>query len=244
MARKHKKDLASNIVDYTPIVLKNPNSYVAQQYQKILAKLELSEFDKSFKKILVSSNNANEGKTSLVSNLGMLYAKSGYKTLVIDFDLRKPTLHKSYNLTNDVGITDLLLNKKTLEEVTHSVSDNLSVITTGKKIPFPDDFFKSFESLEKFFTLVSQEYDKILADTAPVGLFSDGLFLSKYTDGMFLVIESKKHKKPFIKSFVEELEKNHIFIIGSVLNKVNQKSLNDYNNYYYSYYNYEDKKAQ
>lgn len=231
-----KKIDSRDFSDYHPIVKTDPKHSVSEQYRKIHANLDLTDVDDTSQMILVSSINPSEGKSTVGINLATLYAQNEVKTLLIDLDLRKPRLHRGFDIINEKGISDIITHKLPFEEVTHSVMPNLDLLTSGSKISYPADIIQT-KALKNLLDALKDKYQKIIIDSPPLGAVADARLIARYTDGILLVFESRKTNMNQIKSIIGELRENRINILGSVLTKVKQKDVD----YYYSYY-YEDQK--
>lgn len=222
--------------NYKPVVLTDPRNAVSEQYRKIHANLGLMEVDDATQSIVVSSVNPSEGKTTVAINLATLYAQNEVKTVLIDLDLRKPRLHRGFDVINEKGISDIIVHKLSLDDVAIPVSKNLDLITSGTKVAYPADIIQT-KALKTLFDTLKTKYQKIIIDTPPFAAVADARLIAQFIDGVVLVFEANKTNINQIKDTVKELRENRINILGSVLTKVKQKDAD----YYYSYY-YEDTK--
>ena len=212
-------------------IKKNPTSQLAEAYRGLRTSLEYSSVDKKLKTLVVTSSNPGEGKSTVSSNLAFILSQGGKKVIVVDADLRKPTIHKKFRIDNREGLTEVLIGKRTLKDVCKKVEKDVYVITAGKKTPNPAEMVSS-KAMEELIEGLSKEYDYVIIDTPPVRNINDGVILSAKVDGVILVVRSGKTKSVDVIKGYRELEKVKANIIGSVLNAVDMKR----NGYYYYYY--------
>lgn len=209
----------------------NPTSLLAEAYRGLRTSLEYSSVDKKLKTIVVTSSNPGEGKSTVSTNLAFVLSQGGKKVIVIDGDLRKPTIHKKFKLDNTEGLTDLLVGKKSINQVSKTIDKNITVITAGKKTPNPAEMVSS-KAMEELIKFLREEYDYVIIDTPPVRNINDGVILSAKADGVILVVRAGKTKRADIVKGYKELEKVKANIVGSVLNAIETRK----DKYYYYYY--------
>lgn len=217
------------------IVEKKPKSISAEAYRTLRTNIQYSSYDKKIKKILVTSSEPAEGKSTIIGNLAISLSQSENTVIVLDCDLRKPTMHKKFKISNEVGLTELLVGKKELKDVVQYRNKNLHIITSGKIPPNPAEMLAS-KSMKRLLEQLANEYDYILMDTPPLNAVTDAQVLSTEADGTLIVIRSEKTKKESILTAKNLLQKVNANILGIVFNDV----ANSINKYYY-YYG-EDKK--
>ena len=217
------------------IVEKKPKSISAEAYRTLRTNIQYSSYDKKIKKILVTSSEPAEGKSTIIGNLAVSLSQSENTVIVLDCDLRKPTMHKKFKISNEVGLTELLVGKKELKDVVQYRNKNLHIITSGKIPPNPAEMLAS-KSMKRLLEQLANEYDYVLMDTPPLNAVTDAQVLSTEADGTLIVIRSEKTKKESILTAKNLLQKVNANILGIVFNDV----ANSINKYYY-YYG-EDKK--
>lgn len=217
------------------IVEKKPKSISAEAYRTLRTNIQYSSYDKKIKKILVTSSEPSEGKSTIIGNLAVSLSQSENTVILLDCDLRKPTMHKKFKISNEIGLTELLVGKKELKDVIQYRNKHLHIITSGKIPPNPAEMLAS-KSMERLLEQLSNEYDYILMDTPPLNAVTDAQVLSTKVDGTLIVIRSEKTKKESILTAKNLLQKVNANILGIVFNDV----ANSANKYYY-YYG-EDKK--
>jgi capsular exopolysaccharide synthesis family protein len=214
----------------------NPKSTVSEAYRILRTNIQFSSPDKKLKSILFTSAGMDEGKTTTVINLAITMAQAGNKVLVVDCDLRKPTIHSYVKLSNEKGLTTILAQNEDFRSIIKDIKiDNLDIIPSGPIPPNPAELLGS-QRMEKFLETVKGFYDYILIDTPPVGFLTDAAVLSTKIDGVILVIPSGRVTIELANRVKHSLQRVKANIIGVVLNKmpVNRSSYyySNYNNYY------------
>lgn len=218
------------------ITLANPKSPVSEAFRTLRTNIQFSSIDKEIKTIVVTSSSPSEGKSTIVSNFATTIAQSDKKVILIDCDLRKPRVHKTFDLNNLEGLTNILMGDKKLSDVVYIYEnlENLNVITSGPIPPNPAELMGS-KRMKEFLDEIKEEYDMVILDSPPVGLVTDSAVLSTIADGLILVTAVGQADIEMVKGAKELLNKVNANIIGVVLNKV-QTGMGSY--YKYQYYNY------
>lgn len=212
------------------IVEKEPKSMAAERYRSLRTNIEYSSFDKKYRVIAVTSSEPEEGKSTTAGNLALCMAEGEKKVMLIDCDLRKPSLHKKFNISNLLGLSDILIAKADLASATHMYNKNLFLLTSGKIPPNPSEMLSSkvmgylLESLKGIF-------DYIILDTPPLKVVTDSQILSTKADATILVVRAERTKRESVKNSIDLLKNVNANIIGIVLNGVDT-SINNYDYYY------------
>ena len=212
------------------IIEKEPKSIAAESYRTLRTNIQYSSFDKEYRTILVTSSEPGEGKSTTVGNLALSLAHGDKKVLVIDCDLRKPSIHKKFKISNAVGLSDVIVGKKDLNSVLNKYNKNLFILTSGKIPPNPSEMLSS-KTMTLLLEKLKETYDYIILDTPPVQAVTDAQVLSAKSDGTIIVVKAGKTKKDSVNSSLGLLKKVNANIIGTVLNSVD----NSRNKYYYYY---------
>ena len=214
------------------IVDKKPKSIAAEAYRTLRTNIQYSSFDKEYKTIVVTSSEPGEGKSTTSGNLALAISQGESKVLLIDCDLRKPSLHKLFRISNNYGLSDLLLHRKTMEDVAVKYNEGLTVVPAGKIPPNPSEMLGS-KAMGTFLDEMKKHFDYIIIDTPPIGAVTDSQVLSTKVDGTILVVKAGQTKKDVVMNSVNAIKKVNGNIIGTVLNGVE----NSKNKYYYYYGN-------
>ena len=212
------------------IVEKSPKSVAAEAYRSLKTNIQYSSFDKEYKTIVITSSNPGEGKSTTAGNLALTLAKGEVKVLLVDCDMRKPSVHKNFRITNTYGISDILLQKKKVTEVAYSYNKNLSIITAGKVPPNPAEMLAS-KAMTAFLKEMKDHFDYIVLDTPPVQAVADAQILSTKVDGTLVVVRAGVTKKDEVQNTVNTLKKVNADIIGTILHAVDN-TRNKYQYYY------------
>ena len=212
------------------IVDKLPKSITAESYRSLRTNIQYSSIDKQVKTLVVTSSNAGEGKSTVAGNLAYTFFQNGKRVLIIDCDLRKPSLHRKFNVSNEEGLTDVLVGTSKLNNVMKKVDDNLYLLTTGTLPPNPAEIIGS-NTMENFLEQCKINFDYIILDTPPVQAVADAQILSTKVDGTIIVVRAGVTKKEDVHDTVNTLKKVNANIIGTVLHAVDSSK----NKYYYYY---------
>mgnify|MGYP000439759476 FL=1 len=210
------------------VMEKAPKSIDAEAYRSLRSNIEYSSFDDEYRAIVVTSSVPGEGKSTTSGNLALSLAQSGNKVLLVDCDMRKPSIHKKFKISNMSGTAELLLRKESFEDVANFYNENLTIITAGKIPPNPSEMLSS-RAMTAFIKEMKKEFKYIILDTPPLQAVTDAQVLSTKADGVLLVVRAGSTKREMVLNSVDLIKKVHGKIIGTVLNGVENKK----NNYYY-----------
>ena len=215
------------------ISIRKPKSPISESYRGIRTSIEFSNLDKEMKVINVTSSMQGEGKSTVIANLAVSFANLEKKVLLLEGDLRNPSVHRMFNISNINGLTDILLNNKNFAECVHCTEvKNLHILTCGAVPPNPSEILSS-KKMKDFINELREYYDYIFIDTPPIGVVTDAGIISTYSDGCVFVVGSKQCDIEMAKIAKKRLEDVGANIIGAVLNKFEAEG-NGYN--YYNYY--------
>lgn len=210
------------------VMEKAPKSIDAEAYRSLRSNIEYSSFDDEYRVIVVTSSVPGEGKSTTSGNLAIALAQSGNSVLLVDCDMRKPSIHKKFKISNAAGTAELLLRKKLFEEVANNYNENLTIITAGKIPPNPSEMLAS-RAMTAFIEEMKKEFKYIILDTPPLQAVTDAQVLSTKADGVLLVVRAGSTKREMVFNSVDLIKKVQGKVIGTVLNGVENKK----NNYYY-----------
>ena len=168
------------------ITKQDPKSPISEAYRTIRTNIEFSNLDKELKTLVVTSSQQNEGKTTVISNLAVSFAGiEDKKVLVVEGDLRNPTVHRMFNVSNAYGITDVLTSQKSFDECVHTTEvKGLHVLSCGKIPPNPSEMLAS-KKMRDFIDSTREYYDYIFVDSSPIGVVTDAGIISTYVDVPF-----------------------------------------------------------
>lgn len=225
------------------ITIKSPRSPIAECYRTLRTNIQFSSFDKKIQTIVITSSGPSEGKSTTSSNLAVVMAQNGNKTILIDCDQRKPKLHKVFLTSNQKGLSDVLVGNSVFEEAIQKTEiENLDILTSGTKPPNPSELLASIK-MKNFIENLRGKYDCIIIDTPPVIAVTDAQIVSRYADGCLLVVASAQAEREAALKAKELLEKVDAKILGVVLNKLDIQEKGYYGQYYTDYSDdYETKK--
>jgi capsular exopolysaccharide synthesis family protein len=219
-----------------------PTSSASEAYRNIRTSLFFSAPAERAKALVVTSGGPGDGKTTTATNLALVIAQSGKRVLLVDADLRRPTLHKVFGLESRKGVTTVLVGEATLDEaVQHASNDgkvieNLDVLAAGPKPPNPSELLNS-DSMRGLLDEARKKYDRILIDTPPVLFVADASILSAISDGVILVVKSAKNTRSLAGRARDQLRNVKAHVLGGILNEVHVSRLGPYYSDYY-YYGY------
>ena len=187
--------------------------------------------DKEIKSIVVTSPEPSDGKSTTAANLAIVLAQQGKHVLLVDTDLRKPSVHYTFNVSNMEGLTSVLTKGITLYEgITKTKIPNLDILTSGPIPPNPSELLDS-KAMETMIEELKNRFDYIVFDTPPVLAVTDPQIMASKCDGIVMVVASGKTKKDRAVKAKELLEKAKSHFLGVIVNGVESKK-----NEYYRHY--------
>jgi protein-tyrosine kinase len=212
----------------------DPKSAAAEAYRSLRTSIQFAGLDHKCRTILFTSSSPGEGKSTTVANFGVVMVQTGQRVCLIDSDLRRPTLHRVFGLSNGRGLTSALLENLPFAEVAQpTLVPGLFVLTSGPVPPNPAELVGSNRMRELLEGAVDQ-FDMILLDSPPLVSVSDAVALSAFADGVVLVVQTGKVPHEVIRRAAGQLHAVKGRVLGVVMNAVNLKR----DGYYYDYYRY------
>ena len=238
MFGKKKENSGSLVVQEREYILDaNTDFFIRESYNALRSNITFSLTVKGCKVISVTSANPHEGKSITSLNLAISYSEIGKKVLLVDFDLRKPKVHRLLRLAPSPGVSNVLINECSIEDAIKNVEKyNIDVITSGDIPPNSTQLLES-EMLEELLETVKKKYDYVILDTPPVDVVIDGCIIAKYISGVVFVVKQNYSKRDEVVNAVKQLEFSQGKILGFVLNDITDKKLLNFN-YGYKYKKY------
>jgi capsular exopolysaccharide synthesis family protein len=218
--------------DKAQIVVNNADRQVCEAFLTLHSSLRLKDESKNAQCILVTSTIPGEGKSFTASNLALTFAAHGERVVIVDCDLRKPNVHKSFRLENRKGVIDICAGTATIDDVViRGVHPNLDVIPTGGRAKSPTQILngKNFESM---IADLRKRYDRIFFDTPPLAAVSDALIILPLVDGSVFTIFFNKVRRKAAQFSAKKLLETNVPVFGAVLNGLNLAV----SGYYYAQY--------
>jgi capsular exopolysaccharide synthesis family protein len=214
------------------VTIQDPYGAASEAYRMLRTNILYPFTDAPPKTIVVTSADIGEGKTTVCGNLGVALAQAGKSTLIADCDFRKPAMHKLFELRNIIGIMDVLVGERSIQEVYEEPVAGLQVATMGPIPPNPAEILGS-QRFSGFLTSIREEFDYILIDTPPVGRVTDPAILATQGDGVILVVNAQNTHKDDVRRSVRSLQAVGAHVLGTVMNNV-KVSRREYEYYSYS----------
>ena len=211
------------------ISFNSPKAKASEAFKTLRTNLQFSSVDHALKSILVTSSMPAEGKSTIMANLGITYAQTDIKVLILDCDLRKPSIHKHFGIPNTAGLTNLLIDASSLEGYIFPTKiPNLYVIPSGTIPPNPSELLGT-QRMKLLLAKLCDLFDIILIDAPPVIAVTDAQILSTMADGVIIITsygEVEKHALALTKKLLDRVGAR---MLGLVLNKVPEHSSPHYN---------------
>ncbi len=207
----------------------------AESFRKLRTQIEFKSIDRPLKMILCTSTRQEEGKTTIITNLGISFAQKGERVLIVDCDLRRPALHKSFATRRSPGLSDILVEGLPWQQVVQETDiANLHILTSGERPRNPSELLGSarMKTLMKQF---AAQFDRVLFDISSVLAVTDSAVLGPVCDGVILTVKALEVSRDYILQAIEILESVGSNLLGVALNgvKISRRS------YYYYYYSEE-----
>lgn len=222
-SRHSKVDNETRLHGAKLITLAEPKGPIAEQFRTIQTNIGFMGIDHPIKTLAFTSANTSEGKSTVTDNVAIAWAQTGKRVLLIDADLRRPTLHPTFNVSNRQGLTSILTSNENSINVEDFVQasgvDNLDILTSGPIPPNPAQLLNS-NRLQAFIDAVERQYDIVILDVPPLLAVSDTQALMRKLDGVVLVVKNGQTEKLAAKRAVELLRLSKTRILGYVMNDV------------------------
>lgn len=234
ISASHKKNKEQSIMRHSATLVDENTAFtIVEAYKTTRTNIIFTlGTEQGCKKIVVTSANPNEGKTTTVLNLAIVFAQIGAKVLVIDADLRKPRIYRHLQLEKKNGLSDVLCNFIEVDEAIHHIEKyNIDCITSGQIPPNPAELLSS-DAMGSLLDTLSESYDYIFIDTPPSTIVTEAAVLSKFVHGVIIVARQEYT----IHESLDKARENLLFadakILGYILNDISAKKYG-YGRYYY-----------
>lgn len=218
------------------ITAAHPKASISEAYRVLRTNVEFAVLGNSSKALLVTSSSPQEGKTTTLGNLGVAVAQSGKRTLLVDTDLRRPTLHKLFGLTNRQGLTNLLLMENpSIDGAAQATSvPGLFILTAGPQPPNPAELLAS-RKMDTIIEAAQRGFDAVLFDSPPVLAVADASILAAKLREVVMIVDTGRTRSEVAQRAKQTLENSGAKVLGVVLNRLTaRRSGSGY--YYYDYY--------
>jgi capsular exopolysaccharide synthesis family protein len=217
----------------------HPQSNAAEGFRTLRASISLTPKSERFRVLAVTSTIPSEGKSLVASNLAIVMAQTGLRTLLVDADLRRPSVHKAYQLHSPTGLSSYLTSEvDQLEPIVHKTEvPNLDVICCGAVPATPSELIGSKRMMD-FLQAARGRYDRVVLDSPPISAVSDPLIIAAMADGVVFVTKFNKIRREHARKSIQRLQDAGIHIVGIVLNDIDFEGKDSY---YYSYYYYQNR---
>ncbi len=235
------------------LVAKNPRSAFTEMFRVIRTRIEFIVQRKTNIAMMITSTESGDGKTYFAINLASIYSMASKKTILVDMDIRKPSVNQRFNIVQPNGVTNYLINQCTLDEVIlHLPKVDFDILPAGSIPPNPGELIRS-EKLTELFVELRKRYDFIIIDTSPIGMVTDAYALADISDVNLFVVRNNKTNKTFYKRLSAQLKQDNLKQVYTIINDVNDDGhkYSKYKLYKYAYmfgysygYNTKTKKAE
>ena len=238
--KKRRKKKISNEYTSRLILKDDTKSPISESYRTLRTSLEFLKNvnETRARKIIVSSSGPQEGKSTTSANIAIAFASQGKKTIIIDCDMRKPILHKAFDVDKEKGISKMFIDKNETSftsNIQATQIENLDILCSGPTPPNPSELLSSTK-FENALNEAFEQYDVVIVDTPPLIAVTDALLLRKHFDELLLIVRLNKTEKGALDRSMKNLENIGFPLKYCVLNEVSGS--NYYGSYYYSYYHY------
>jgi capsular exopolysaccharide synthesis family protein len=217
----------------------HPQSTASEGFRTIRTAITLMPKTDKVRSLVITSTIPLEGKSLLASNMAIVMAQTGVKTLLVDSDLRRPSVHKTFQLHSPLGLSSFLQGHvNSVEEIVHSTEvPNLDVVCAGAIPTNPSELVGS-KRMEQFLQEAGSRYDRIFMDCPPVSAVSDPLMVSAVADGVLFIAKFNKIRREHARKSLQRIQDAGIHVVGVVLNDIDFEGKDSY---YYSYYYYQNR---
>ncbi len=208
------------------VTLSEPLSPASEAYRTLRMNLQFAALDRPLRSLLITSPGPGEGKSTTLANLAVTMAQVEQRVIMVDCDLRRPSLHQLLGLQNEAGLTTMMVDEQAMETppLQQTAVENLRFLASGPPPPRPSDLMGS-QRMTKIIERLLTEGDIQLFDAPPVMAVTDAVILATKVDGVLLVVSANETKREYAQRSVERLTKVNASILGIVLNNVSPDAI-------------------
>ena len=230
MARKKNAKQPDN-TQRSLIAEYDPKSPITEQFRTLRTNIQFSSIDKQLQSLMVTSSAPGEGKSTVAANLAIVLAQQEKRVLLVDADLRKPTVHYTFRTQNKYGLSTILTGQGNIEDIVLSeAAGSLDVIPSGPVPPNPSEMLSS-NRMREFIEEAAKQYDYVVYDTPPANAVTDAQIMARLVDGVIFTVRSGVTNREEAAHAKDLLVKVGANLLGVVLNDTPA----DQSNYYYYY---------
>lgn len=217
----------------------DPHSPVAEAYRSLRTNLAFARSQQGIRSLVLTSPGPSDGKSTTVANLAITFAQQGQRTLLVDADLRRAVLDKSFGVPRSPGLTDVIVGEKSVTQASHATQvPNLFVMGSGQLPPNPSELLGS-AAMRNIVRDAAEQFDIVLFDSPPLLAVTDAAVISTIVDGTLLIVRMASTQRKAVARAVAQLRAVHARLLGSVLNDISATAGSYYGGYgYYYYYSY------
>jgi protein-tyrosine kinase len=203
------------------ITIAESRSPISEAYRTLRTNLDFAGLDRALKTLVVTSAGVSEGKSTTLANLAIVSAQAGRRVILVDADLRRPTLHTVFGLANDTGLTTMMMDDAALAAppLIKTAVEGLSILTSGPLPPNPAEVMGS-RRMEEIIAALTERADQVLFDTPPVVAVTDAAVLATKVDGVVLVVSAGHTRRDHARTAIQRLQQINARIVGAVLTNV------------------------
>jgi capsular exopolysaccharide synthesis family protein len=219
------------------VTLEHPRSIESESFRVLRTNIQFSGIERTIRNLAVTSAGPGEGKSFTSANLAIVMAQAGKRVILVDADLRKPSLHKLFEIPNTAGFTSLVINNSTdVEGAIQTIPglDSLAVITSGPMPPNPSELLNSHPAAN-IMEQLSQQADMVIYDTPPAGVVTDPVILATRVDAVVMVVGAGIARRDTLKRILHNLRNVGAVTVLPVLNRVKEREMQGYYSSYYYY---------
>ncbi|MGX7092026.1 CpsD/CapB family tyrosine-protein kinase [Hutsoniella sourekii] len=232
---KNRNSLEKEQLQGAPLITYyEPKSVISEQFRTVRTNIQFARLDTKLKSILVTSSIPGEGKSMVAANLANVMAQNGQNVLLVDSDLRKPTVHRTFALDNSQGLSTLLSDREAdINQIIHRLPElGLSILSSGPVPPNPAELLNSAR-MTSLMSALEQYFDVIIYDVSPLTAVTDAQIMAAKVDGVVFVMRQDYVLEGEVRHAVETLNNVNANILGCITNGVDASSASEY--YAYAY---------